>query len=436
MAPPNLRQAWRALRLRLAPSGLSAAQRRNFRYIQFDAFGVGLAMAMDPFLPVFLARLGASNTQIGLLSAIPGISGLALGLVMAHFLEGRRSVVPWYSGARLIRLMGYGLIGVLSILLPPTYAVIAILILWLLLSIPSSLLSVAYTVLMNAVAGPEGRYALLSRRWSIIGITGAVMTLVVGQILNRLPFPLNYELSFMGFAVAGAIISFTFARRIKVRELPPKPDDPPTGSSWVRARSFTQHILAERKFVAIVGKRLVYILGSQLVMPLFALWYVYVLEATDAQISIIAMTQKAILLIGYFLWTRLREVRGSRFVLLSTTLMMALYPALTAVTQRVGWMIVLAGVGSIFQAGVNLVFFDELMKTVPVNESPTFVAVDQTLENGLAIVGPLISTSLIAVIGLSGALLLGAAFRFAGFMLFWLGGRTPGKPSATVEDTG
>jgi Na+/melibiose symporter-like transporter len=436
MLPSKLRDAWRALRLRTAPRGLSQKQRRNFLYTQIDALGVGLAMAMDPFLPVFLARLGASNQQIGLLSAIPGISGLALGLVMARFLERRRSVVPWYSGARLIRLLGYGSIGVVSMLLPPRYAVAAILILWLLLSIPSSLLSVAYSVLMNAVAGPEGRYALLSRRWSIIGITGAVMTIVAGQILNRLPFPLNYEVSFIGFAVAGAVISFVFSRRIEIPKAPPPPADPTSGSSLVRARSFVKHILAERRFVAIVGKRLVYIMGSQLVMPLFALWYVYVLDATDAQISLIAMTQKAILLLGYFLWTRLREVQGSRFVLLSTTLVMALYPALTAMTQRVGWMIVLAGVGSIFQAGVNLVFFDELMKTVPLTESPTFVAVDQTLENSLAIVGPLISTSLIAIIGLSGALYLGAAFRLAGFVLFWLGGEKPGKRKKVDESTG
>ncbi len=436
MPLPNLRQAWRALRLRTSPTGLTQRQRKNYLYIQFDAFGVGLAMAMDPFLPVFLARLGASDQQIGMLSAIPGVSGLVLGLVMARFLETRRSVVPWYSGARLLRILGYALIGVVSLMLPRGYAVVAILALWLLLSIPSSLLSVAYTVLMNAVAGPEGRYALLSRRWSIIGITGAVMTLVVGQILNRLPFPLNYELSFVGFAVVGAAISFTFSRRIRVPESPPKTSDAPSGSPLVRVRSFTGHILAERRFVSIVGKRLVYIMGSHLIMPLFALWYVRVLGATDAEISLIAMAQRAILLVGYFLWTRFRETRGSRFVLLTTTFAMALYPALTAVTLRVGWMIVLAGVGSIFQAGVNLVFFDELMKTVPVNESPTFVAVNQTLENSLAIVGPLISTSLIAVIGLSGALLLGAAFRFAGFILFWVDGPKSDKQSRKVPSTG
>jgi hypothetical protein len=38
-------------------------QKRNFRYVQIDAFGVSISNVAAPFLPVFLARLGASNFQ-------------------------------------------------------------------------------------------------------------------------------------------------------------------------------------------------------------------------------------------------------------------------------------------------------------------------------------------------------------------------------------
>jgi hypothetical protein len=41
-------------------------QKRNFRNVQIDAIGIGLASAAAPFLPVFLARLGATNIQVGL----------------------------------------------------------------------------------------------------------------------------------------------------------------------------------------------------------------------------------------------------------------------------------------------------------------------------------------------------------------------------------
>jgi MFS family permease len=142
------------------------------------------------------------------------------------------------------------------------------------------------------------------------------------------------------------------------------------------------------------------------------------LQATDAQISMISTAQRIMLLIGYYVWPRLRKRRGSRFVLLATTLVMAVYPALTAATHQVGIMILLAGVTSVFQAGVNLVFFDKLMETVPEEGGAMFVAVAQTLQYLESIVGPLISTWLTAYIGLGGALILGTCVRLAGFGLF------------------
>ena len=176
------------MRLRSRPAGLTRRQRRNFFYTQMDALGVGLVVAVSPFLAVCLTRLGATNQQVGLLSAIPGMVGLFLGLAMAGFLQTRRNIVPWYSGARFIRLLTYGGVGLVALLLPAEYAISAILAMVLISSIPQALLSVAFSVMVNAIAGPEHRFALLSRRWSTVAIIGAVMTLVVGQILDRVPW--------------------------------------------------------------------------------------------------------------------------------------------------------------------------------------------------------------------------------------------------------
>ena len=419
MRSHQLLAPWRRMRLRNRPAGLTRRQRRNFFYTQMDALGVGLVMAVTPFLAVFLTRLGATNQQVGLLSAIPGMVGLFLGLAMAGFLQTRRNIVPWYSGARFIRLLTYGGVGLAALLLPAEYAISAILVMVLISSIPQALLSVAFSVMMNAIAGPEHRFTLLSRRWSTIAIIGAVMTLVVGQILDRVPFPLNYEIAFISFASVGAVISLVFSRHIDLPESEPDATFE-RGEPWMgQISDLAKAIWAEKPYVNIVFKRLVYIIGSHLVIPLFALYYVRELQATDAQISIISTAQRIMLLVGYYLWPRLRKRRGSRFVLLTTTFVMALYPALTAATHQVGVMIVLAGVASVFQAGVNLVFFDKLMETVPEEGGAMFVAVAQTLQALESIVGPLISTWLTAYIGLGGALILGTCFRLAGFGLFF-----------------
>jgi len=166
------------------------------------------------------------------------------------------------------------------------------------------------------------------------------------------------------------------------------------------------------------AKRLVYVSGSILAAPLLPLYYVREVQATDAWIGIISTAQAAVMLVGFFLWTRQGRVRGSRFVLLWTTFGLSLYPALVASTHRVEFIALFAGLAGIFQAGLNLVFFDELMKTVPAEYSATFVSLTQTLQCISAVVAPLLGTLLADHIGIGGALVISSMVRLLGFGLF------------------
>jgi MFS family permease len=110
--------------------------------------------------------------------------------------------------------------------------------------------------------------------------------------------------------------------------------------------------------------------------------------------------------------------RGGRFVLLATTFGMILYPALSAFTPRVELIILYAGIAGLFQGGLDLVFFDELMKTVPAEYSATFVSISQSMQYLSMIIAPLLGTWLAGFIGLDGALLVSAGLRMFGFLLF------------------
>ena len=105
-------------------------------------------------------------------------------------------------------------------------------------------------------------------------------------------------------------------------------------------------------------------------------------------------------------------------MLLATTFGMILYPALSAVTPHIEWIIFYAAVAGLFQGGLDLVFFDELMKTVPPDYSATFVSLAQSMQYLSTIIAPLLGTFLADYIGLGGALWLSAALRLVGFLLF------------------
>src|SRR5574338_1090381 len=90
-------------------------QKLNFRYVQIDAVGVSISNVSAPFLPVFLTRLGATNFQVGLLSSMPGMTGLFLAILVGRFLQTRKNVVPWYSLSRLMVILCYALTGILTL---------------------------------------------------------------------------------------------------------------------------------------------------------------------------------------------------------------------------------------------------------------------------------------------------------------------------------
>jgi Na+/melibiose symporter-like transporter len=400
----------------LTEAGKLDIRKRNRRYVQIDAVGVALGNASSPFLPVFLTRMGASNVQVGLLSSMPGVTGLILALVVGSFLQSRRNIIPWFSTARLLVISAYALTGLAPFLVPREYVVLAVLIIWAVATMPQTMVNVAFSVVMNSVAGPDGRFDLMSRRWSILGFTTAITVALVGQVLDRIAEPLNYQVVFLVLSLGG-LVSYYFSSRIHLLDTP-HPQTLGHVPIGARLRSYLELVRQEPAFISFTLKRFVYLSGITLALPLFPLYFVRELDAPDSWIGLVSTAQTAVLLFGYPMWARLTRRRGSRFVLLASTFMVALYPGLVALTRNQTMIIGLAALAGTFQAGMDLVFFDELMKTIPPQHSPTFVSLAQSLQFLSSILAPLLGTYLAAHTSIATALMFSAGLRLAGFILF------------------
>jgi predicted MFS family arabinose efflux permease len=400
----------------LPPTSSTETQKRNYRNVQIDAVGVSISNIAAPFLPVFLTRLGASSFQIGLLTSMPGVTGLILAILVGRFLQTRHNIVKWYSLARLMVISCYTLTGILTLILPQKIIVASTLGIWAFATLPQVALAVAFSVVMNAVAGPEGRYSLLSRRWAIFGLTTFIGTYLITRVIDLVPFPANYAFMFLGLSLGG-LISFNFSNRIQI---PDQQSLPLTiaNSPGEAVRNTLRLVRSQPAFTSFVTKRLVYLSAIALSAPLFPLYFVRVVGATDKNIGTLSMIVSLVMLFGYFIWTKVSRQLGGRFVLLATTLGVTIYPALTALTHRMELIFLYAGIYGLFQAGLDLVFFDELMKTVPPDYSATFVSLAQSLQYLSAIIAPLVGTWLADSIGLGGGLLISAGLRLLGFLLF------------------
>lgn len=412
---------------------LTAQTKRNFQCVQIDAIGVGLANAASPFLPVFLTHLNATTFQVGLLSSMPALTGMVLAIPLGRFLQKQPNIVKWFSIARVLVIASYALTGIISFFIPETILVNSILMIWAMATVPQTVVSISFSVVMNAVAGPDRRFELMSRRWSTMGVTTSLFVLAIGQLLDNIIFPLNYQLMFIGMSIGG-LLSYYYSSQIKLEPAMP-PVLKASRSLLSQLREMKDLVLTEKPFVSFMTKRFVFMAGVNLSLPLIPLYLVRVAHASDAWISVINMSQTVILIVAYFYWTRHSRKFGTRSVLVWTTLGLSLYPMLVSLTV-VPWQIALiAGFAGIFSGGVDLVFFDELMKTVPVQYSAIFVSVAQMIQYLAAIIAPMVATFIADTFSLQAGLVTATVIRFAGFLLFWLGGRNLLKKQNTVNPT-
>jgi hypothetical protein len=377
---------------------------------------MGIVNAAGIFFPVFLVRIGGTNLEIGLLTAIPALTGFLLAIPIGSFLQSRRNIVPWYSASRGIGQLVYVATAVAVAVVPKDALVPVVLLVWAVVTIPSTIGSVAFNVVMDGAAGPRGRYDLLSRRWSIMGLTTAITVAVTGQVLQLIGFSLNYQLVFFVFSASGLLASW-YSSRIRVPDHPPLVRAP-GASRRDRLRDYTRLIRAEPAFLWFVARQWVITFGLRVAAPLIPLWYVNQAHAPDAWIGIIGTAQSLALLVGYYTWRRIARRYSTRRLLAVVTIGVALYPALLVLSTDLVLIAAITAYSSIIGAGFDLVLFDELMKTIPPRHAVTFSAFQTSFANLAAIVAPLAGASLADQIGLAPGLLVAAAIILVGALLF------------------
>jgi Na+/melibiose symporter-like transporter len=393
---------------------------RNVRNVLIDGMGVGLVQGVATFLSVFLVRLGASPFLVGLLTSMPALTGMILAVPVGRMLERQRNIVPWYSRARVWVLGSYALTGLVPFFLPLDLAPIAIIAIWAIATVPQTIVNVAFTIVMGAVAGPNRRYYLMSRRWSTLGITSALSVALVGVILDLMNFPINYQTVFIG-SFAGGLLSFAFSSRIVI------PDNDPSESVESASHSLRERLaegLAALRenvpYSRFLISQFVFRCGIGLALPLFPLYWVRELNASDSWIGLINTVQNAVLLGAYFMWSALSRRRGAVLVLRLCAFGLGVYPILTGLTHSVPPLVVYAGLAGIFNAGIDLVLFDILLVTCPKRHAASYIAVYQMTTYVATFVAPLLGTFLADALGYGPALFASGGLRFAGAVLFVL----------------
>jgi MFS family permease len=399
----------------VAPTGLSGAE-YNARYLEIEVFWAGLLSAAAAFNAAYALRLGATNAEIGLLSSIPALLALLITIPGGQLLNRRARRMPWVVGSLALARIGYLIVALIPFLGLPNPGTVVI---WalILLSAPASFFGVGWNSMLADVVPESQRARVFAARNIISAMVVTAGTFVAARWLAVTLFPINYQVVYaVGFV--GAALSTFYITRMRV------PDSvvAPAATQRITPRALIvgarDAFRQQPDFTKIVVSTLAHGLGLWMIGPIYVLYYVRQLGASDGWIGTNAMIANLTPVIGYYVWQRVVARRGENWVLRVTISLIGLYPILVGLTPNLTVILLWTGLQGLIASGINLGHFPMLLKVCPAGGRPLYLGIYTTIMNIGAFIMPLVGVWLADQVGFMPALIAGGAMCLLGSSLF------------------
>ncbi|RCK71678.1 MAG: Permeases of the major facilitator superfamily [Anaerolineae bacterium] len=425
----------------------TAVQRANFRYLYADIFWFGvLSGSTLAFLTVYVARLGGNSLQVGLITAAPGLVNLLFSMPFGGWLQ-RKPLLPVTVSSLFLHRLGYLVLVFLPWLFPPHREIWVIIVITLLMYIPGTLQAIAFNALFAEVVEPEWRAEVVGKRFAIQSFSISAASLLCGQLLDRVVFPLNYQLVFLIGALAALFSTYSVSRLVvgqksavglytallsgnapgtasSTLQIRPARKGRPSNrldllaafSTW---RSEWRLDLLHTPFGPFMGAYLAFYTVQYIPIPLFPLVQVRLLEMTDSQISFANALFYTSLLIGSLVVSRLSQRKGHRWMLVQSGAWIFIFPLLYAIARSSQVVYLNNIIGGAIWAGLYNATTNRLMERVPENDRPAHMALHNLVMNLGMLGGSLLGSALGETLGLRQAMWLAAGLRLIGSYLLW-----------------
>ncbi|MCC7446888.1 MAG: hypothetical protein IT324_05690 [Anaerolineae bacterium] len=393
-------------------------ERANTRHLYFEMLFMAVAFAMDwYFLGVFAIRLGATPLQLGALSSLRALM-LAVGSGASSRWQGRFvNVIQAIQFPMFIyRVFVYLLIAFVPFL--PDCKVDVLVALVAISALPHGATQGVFLNMMRAAVSEQHLARVVSQRMVIMNVAILFCVIIFGQLLERIAFPVNYQIGFL-IAFAASLLSWWHVRQIKV---PNRVVAAPSSQAAVLPVKVWKHPVFLRFAVIVVAINVSVFMAA----PLVQLHLIRSLNASDTWISVFGLCEMAA---GALITLRM-DWLIARFK--TTGMITALTFFTFAQTLTLGLIATLPpfiGAQLFFGAGwfgLGVVLYNRLVEVAPHENFAPYAATYQMLINASLFVGPLIGTFLIENgMTLPAALMIVAACRFAAGVVTWAVPRRP-----------
>jgi MFS family permease len=407
---------------RHATEPITSTSLANLRHFWLDGIFAATSEAFFlTYIPLFALAYGASNEQIGWITAVGNLMGaLALfpGARMMEHTGQRKWLVVW-SGGGVARFALLFLSLIPLIQLPPVVAIVAITSLNGLRAFMSNFANPAWTALVADLVPNFMRGRYFSTRSFTMGICTLVFTALAGWLItsgnrwtdNRF---LGFQLAFF-LAFLTGLGSMYYFSRIDESAVPAQTVGKRVPGQLRRALSGTPG------YLGFVVSAFVWNFALQLAAPFFNVYLVTDLGANSATVGLVTSVSSFTALGGQLLFGKWMDRKGAVWLSIVTGIPIGILPILW-VTYTDPWQVAVNNVfGGFLWAGYNLANFNLILQLTPNEGRARAVALYQTAVFVAAVVGPLVGGYLADNVSFHLIFILSGLGRFLGVGMFvWL----------------
>lgn len=414
------RGLWRVLRHTPASDVES-----NVQHLFLELPPAAVLSGAAAFNAAFALRLGATNEEIGLLSSIPALLAVLVLIPSGQILGKRSQRMPLINWSLFIHRLGFLLVALVPFVPGIAHGAAVI---WLLIACnpPAQFFAVGWNSMLADVLPEARRARVFAVRNILNGVVVTASIFLFGLWLDRVAFPVNYQVMYaVGWAFS--MLSSYYITRLKVPDSFVPPPQPKKMVSLPALRRQVVDIWRHHPdFVRITVNTFLTNVTIWMVGPIYILYYVRQLGATDGWIGLNGTLASLTPILGNVLWQRWVWRWGEKHLLRWAVFAIPLYPILVGLTPNLHVILVWTAIYAAITPMANMSHFSLLLKICPNDQRPQFLGLFSTIMNIGAFLTPLIGVWLAGIFGFSAVLVAGGIVALLGatsYFVFRL--RTP-----------
>jgi MFS family permease len=402
--------------------------RQNLHWFWYDGlFSSASDNIIATYMTLYVLALGATRTQIGIMSALSSLSATLLllpGAILVERFNHRKEITLFCGGsiARLailfIALVPFGLTGK------------ALIITAMALSITrdafGNLAFPAWLSFTADIVPMQGRGRYFGSRNFVMGITGMLSVLLVGALITRLSQPEGYQLG-MAFAfVLGIGSTFSFSRLHD-----PSGQSIPQTPGLLDLPSLVRDLRKIPALPALIVTAVVWNFFLNVPGPFFNVYMVENLKASASMVGIASITTTVASLLVQRRLGRLADRWGAHRLQLISGLLIPILP-LAWVFTRVPWHVIPINIVSgVLWGAYGLASFNLLLELTPQEGRARYSAMYQLFVTLALAAGAVVGGWMVTKWGYTAIFVTSAVGRLFAALLFSRFVKRPASFAAT-----